>query len=49
VPIPGRTTAIFKAWDSPAVKAYHIFATPSFFLVNAKGFLEKEFISVEQI
>ena len=39
----------FQGWDSPAVKAYHVFATPSFFLVNAKGVLEKEFISVEQI
>ena len=39
----------FQGWDSPAVKAYHVFATPSFFLINAKGVLEKEFISVEQI
>ena len=38
-----------QGWDSPAVKAYHVFATPSFFLVNPKGVLEKEFISVEQI
>jgi len=39
----------FKQWDSPVVKDYYIFGTPTFYLLNAKQEIVLRPISVAQI
>lgn len=48
-PYPWTHYCDLQGWDSPNVKAYRVFATPSFFLVNPDQTLEREFISTAQI
>ena len=48
-PYPWTHYCDLQGWDSPNVKAYRVFATPSFFLVNPDQILEREFISTAQI
>jgi thiol-disulfide isomerase/thioredoxin len=39
----------YKKWDSPVVKAYHVFATPTFYLLNDKREILLRPNSVEQM
>lgn len=39
----------FLGWESPVAQAFEVFATPSFFLIEQGGRLEKEFLSVAQL
>ncbi len=48
-PFPFISTSDYKKWDSPVVKNYHVFATPTIFLLNNKREIILRPNSAEQV
>ncbi len=48
-PFPFISTCDFKKWESPAVKDYHVFATPSIYLLNENNKIILKPKSIDQL